>query len=199
MVLLPREVTFLPKKTSTVVYSFTSPQCFAKSKCSSTVQRVSPSEGSAQLATCSVDSALSFQLCKRLFYLLQLPAEPCVCTQVPLFVPFLPLLEPLSLSGRFRPAPVLNDSDEGQTCWEPSCVLVASLLGVRQTWARGPGVPDANCVNLGKCLHRSECFFHHLKTGDVSDAAFPRWLRTTCDCPCTTPSRMLGARGVRPQ
>lgn len=37
----------------------------------------------------------------------------------------------------------------------------------------------ASCVTLGKFIHHSVCFLCHLKTGDVYDAGFPRYLRSS--------------------
>lgn len=171
-----------------MVYSFTPAQCFANSKCSSAVQ--SPClAGHLSFPTLQAELLLALTSS----WALGLDPAALVC-------PFSVSLGSTSppLSGRFRPVPVLSNSDEGRTCWETASMLVTSLPGVRQTWARGPGVLGASCVTLGKCIHRSVCFFHHLKTGDVYDADFPRRLRTTCVYACAAPSRMPGTPGVWP-
>lgn len=178
-----------PQEGSTMVYSFTPAQCFAKSTCSSTVQ--SPCLA-GHLSFPTLQAQLPLALTSG--WALGLDPAALVC---PISVSLGPTDPPLS--GRFRPVPVLSNSDEGRTCWETASTLVTSLLGVRQTWARGPGVLGASCVTLGKCIHRSVCVFHHLKTGDVSDAGFPRRLRTTCGYASAAPSRMPGTPGGWPR
>lgn len=128
-------------------------QCLWKRRCS--VQMTSPT------LPCRAVCFLSRSSCaaKCSFYLLVHPTGPLVWAQPPLFVLFLYLWSTSpSLSGRFRPVPVLSNSDQGWMCLEIAYMVITVLLGVRQTWAWDPGVLCAGCVTLGKCTQQSVSF-----------------------------------------